>query len=398
MRLLFDFTNRAQRPIREVEVMQISQRAIYLLSRLNQAGYRAYVVGGCVRDLLMGNTPGDWDITTSATPQQVLALFSDLCTAPTGLAHGTVTVLVEHEPFEVTTFRKDGVYTDHRRPKSVSFVSDLTEDLARRDFTMNAIAYHPEVGLVDPFGGKADIERRIVRAVGDAERRFFEDALRILRALRFASTLGFTIEEETDRAARACAPTLRSIARERITTEFLKLLCGRNAERVLQGAADVLRILFAKPLCTSGLSALCADRITRLCFVFQNAPENLQDLRLDRNTAARVRRILNYRGHDARCMVRDLGEDAARCLDLRAGLGEPVDALRQELSRIQREKLCCTLAQLAVSGHDLIAAGIPAGKQIGQILHRLLDEVIQENIPNERERLLQCAFDIARTL
>ena len=263
---------------------------------------------------------------------------------------------------------------------------------------MNAIAYHPEEGVCDPFHGQKDIESQTIRAVGNANRRFSEDALRILRALRFAATLGFSIEEETKQAASACAPTIQSIAKERITAEFLKLLNGKDAERVLCNASDIMQFIFREPLCAEGLIALPYDSITRLCYIFQKAPENLCDLRLDRNTKTRVRRILDYRGNKARYLVRDLGEDAARCVAYRAACGEQVDDIQSDLRRIQREDLCCTVAQLAISGYDLITAGISAGKQIGQILQKLLDEVIQENIPNDRERLLQCAFDIIRAL
>lgn len=378
--------------------MDIHPHAKEILIRLNRAGFCAYVVGGCVRDLLMGNTPGDWDITTNATPRQVIEVFSDLCTVPTGLVHGTVTVLIEHEPFEVTTFRKDGAYTDHRRPETVSFVSDLQEDLARRDFTMNAMAYHPEEGVIDPFCGKIDIENRCIRAVGDAKQRFSEDALRILRALRFAATLAFRIEEDTAKAAQLCAQDILNIAKERITAEFLKLLSGKDAEHVLRAYAEILYVVFEKPLCIDGLSMLPYDSVTRLSFVFRNAPQNLNHLRLDKNTLSRVRRLLDYHGDNVCYMLRDLGEDAMHYLDYRAACGEQVEDKRHELHAILREGKCCTLAQLAVSGRDLIAAGFPPGKTLGRILEGLLDEVIQENIPNEKERLLQCAFDIGRTL
>ena len=211
-----------------------------LLTRLTQAGFSAYVVGGCVRDSLLGLVPHDWDICTSALPEQMQSVFRDFNTVETGLKHGTLTVVVEHTPYEVTTYRIDGDYTDHRHPDSVSFVDDLTQDLARRDFTVNAIAYSPEKGLQDPFGGQTDLSAGLIRCVGEPEQRFEEDALRVLRALRFASVYDFTIEPATASALRKKAPDLKLVAGERIREELLKLLCGKAAGRILREHPEVL--------------------------------------------------------------------------------------------------------------------------------------------------------------
>ena len=211
-----------------------------LLIRLKSAGYSAYVVGGCVRDSLLGLFPHDWDICTSALPEQMQAVFSGLHTVETGLKHGTLTVIVDHVPYEVTTFRVDGTYTDHRHPDSVSFVDNIKEDLARRDFTVNAMAWSSVTGLTDPFGGQDDLLAGIIRSVGDPEKRFEEDALRILRALRFASVYDFVIDPATDCALRRMAPDLKRVAAERIRTELLKLLCGKACGRVLRGYPEVL--------------------------------------------------------------------------------------------------------------------------------------------------------------
>ena len=214
----------------------------FILSRLREKGYEAYVVGGSVRDTLRGEIPHDYDVTTSALPSETAALFSDCRTVDTGLKHGTLTVLYGDVPYEVTTYRVDGGYTDGRHPDEVSFAPSLREDAARRDFTVNAMAYAPESGVIDFFGGKQDLENRILRTVGDPDRRFSEDALRILRALRFAATLDFSIEEKT--AASVCRnkDLLLKISAERIRDELSKLLCGKAAFRILKEYRDVMAV------------------------------------------------------------------------------------------------------------------------------------------------------------
>ncbi len=214
--------------------LNIPSGAESILNTLEQHGYEAYVVGGCVRDSILGRCPDDWDITTSASPEQVKALFRR--TVDTGLQHGTVTVLIEKEGFEVTTYRVDGDYEDGRHPKEVRFTSSLEEDLKRRDFTINAMAYHPDRGLVDLFGGMDDMEKKVIRCVGDPMERFQEDVLRILRAVRFSAQLGFTIEEETKEGIRALAPNLRLVSAERIQVELVKLL--------VSGHPDYLRVAY----------------------------------------------------------------------------------------------------------------------------------------------------------
>ena len=214
--------------------------ASFVLARLEQAGFPAYVVGGCVRDSLLGLQPHDWDICTAALPEQMQAVFRDLHTVETGLKHGTLTVVVNHEPYEVTTFRVDGDYSDHRHPDAVVFVSDLTKDLARRDFTVNAMAWSPRAGLEDPFDGRTDLAVGMIRCVGEPEQRFEEDALRVLRALRFAAVYDFTIEPATAAALRAKAPDLKLVAGERVREELLRLLCGKAAGRILREYPEVL--------------------------------------------------------------------------------------------------------------------------------------------------------------
>ncbi len=210
---------------------QLPKPVLYILNQFQNSGYAAYVVGGCVRDTLCGKTPSDWDITTAARPEETMALFAR--TVPTGLKHGTVTVLIDDEPFEVTTFRLDGVYENHRSPETVSFTDDITADLSRRDFTMNAMAYHPKVGLVDPFGGQTDVNARLIRCVGDPEKRFDEDALRMLRAVRFSAQTGFKIDTNILSALHKLAGLIDSVSAERIRDELVKILISDRPEAVL---------------------------------------------------------------------------------------------------------------------------------------------------------------------
>lgn len=210
------------------------------INLLQSAGFEAYAVGGCVRDSLLGKTPNDWDITTSAKPEDMKSVFADFHCIDTGIKHGTVTVVIDGEPLEITTFRLDGEYEDNRHPKSVTFTSDLGADLGRRDFTVNAMAYSKKTGTVDLFGGQNDLKNKIIRCVGDPDRRFNEDALRILRALRFASALDFEIEEKTAQSLLKNRALLENISEERIAKELLKLVCGKGAKRILTDFAPVL--------------------------------------------------------------------------------------------------------------------------------------------------------------
>ena len=211
-----------------------------LISRLEQAGFSAYAVGGCVRDTLLSQVPHDWDLCTSARPEEMMEVFRGEHVVETGLKHGTLTVVLDHIPYEITTFRTDGSYTDHRHPDSVTFVEDVSGDLSRRDFTVNAMAYSPHTGRVDLFGGQEDLDRGVIRCVGVPEERFREDALRILRALRFAAVFDFAIDPETEKALRLLAPSLSNVDAERIREEFFKLLCGPGAGRILRAFPDVL--------------------------------------------------------------------------------------------------------------------------------------------------------------
>ena len=213
-----------------------------VMNILTSAGHKAYVVGGCVRDSIMGREPNDWDVTTSATPDRIKELFSSFRTVDTGIQHGTVLIVSGKTPVETTTFRVDGEYKDNRHPESVSFTSDIKDDLARRDFTINAMAYNETDGLIDPFGGADDIKNKIIRCVGDADTRFGEDALRIMRAVRFSSVLGFSIEENTSQSILKNENLLSGIAAERISNELIKLLCGENVFSVLEKYRSVIGV------------------------------------------------------------------------------------------------------------------------------------------------------------
>ena len=228
--------------------IQLPEKVSSIIKALEEAGYEAYAVGGCVRDSVLGRNPQDWDITTSAKPQEVKRLFSH--TIDTGIQHGTVTVMLEREGFEVTTYRIDGEYEDARHPKEVTYTSNLLEDLKRRDFTINAMAYNESHGLVDAFDGIGDLERKCIRCVGNPKERFMEDALRMLRALRFGAQLGFSVEENTFQAIRELSPTIGKISAERIQTELVKLLTSPNPQEMRKvyesGIADVVLPEFSR--------------------------------------------------------------------------------------------------------------------------------------------------------
>lgn len=222
--------------------MNIPSVAATVFSHLEKNGYECFLVGGCVRDMLMGLNPHDIDIATNATPDEIKSVFSDFHTLDIGIKHGTITVMIEDEPIEITTYRTENTYSDGRHPDSVVFTKKILEDLSRRDFTSNAIAFNPKEGIVDPFNGKRDIENKILRCVGTAEKRFKEDSLRILRALRFASALSFNIESETEKAMYDCKELIPIISPERIYTEITKMLCGENAGKILSLYSDILAV------------------------------------------------------------------------------------------------------------------------------------------------------------
>ena len=378
------------------------------LKLLNDAGYEAYVVGGCVRDLLMGTTPHDWDITTSALPEQTLELFAGHRTINTGLKHGTVTVMMDGMPLEVTTYRVDGTYTDGRHPDSVTFSRSLTEDLKRRDFTINAMAYHPTVGLVDLFDGQHDLREGIIRCVGDPHRRFCEDSLRIMRALRFAATLSFVIESQTEQAIHDFYPSLEQVSAERISAELIKLLCGRNATAILSGFSDVLAsILSPIQISTVNLPLLKMmdlsplSRLTLLLYETNEdtAREILQHkLRLSNQLTDDVCAILRHSkaavpGSDAEILrlLGQLGAVRARTLLAIRSAVDNTDYSSQQrrIDQLMQGGACYTISQLALNGDDLMAAGIAPGPAIRTTLNELLEAVITGCCDNNKVALTE---------
>lgn len=361
---------------------------------LERAGHEVWLVGGCVRDRLLGETPHDFDLTTSATPEQMLALFADYRCILAGLSHGTVTPIIRHRPVEITTFRTESGYRDHRRPDTVAFTSDIREDLARRDLTVNAMAWHPKRGLCDPFGGQADLKAGVIRAVGEPQRRFDEDALRILRALRFAVRLGFSIEEQTAQAMKAAAPTLAHIARERITEELRGILGSADCQsvwdeympiwrQVLPGVTDMDSACLGEPL----------DFVLRLVLIGYRSgcdvTERLCLTKIERKAIARLTAALDEPIPTDVIGVRRFAvahgtEDADALLRLWQALGRDAEAAGRLLCECVERGDCMSIGQLAISGADVDA---PSSK-IRAVLRTVLDAVVSEQVPNEHDALI----------
>lgn len=436
-------------------VINLPEKVKYIIDRITSAGYEAYAVGGCIRDSVLGREPNDWDITTSARPEQVKALFSR--TVDTGIAHGTVTVMLDREGYEVTTYRIDGEYEDHRHPKEVVFTSRLVEDLQRRDFTINAMAYNETAGLVDAFDGMGDIRRGMIRCVGCARERFTEDALRILRALRFSAQLGYAIDEETGQAIRELAPSLAAISVERIAVELVKLLVSPHPDYLRQaydmGVTAVILPELDRCMETPqnhphhcytvgehilhSLDGVPAVKDMRLAMLLHDigkprtletdrdgvthfhghpsvsagmAEEILRRLRLDNDTIDTVRRLVEFHDYGnnvspapaiVRRAVNRIGEDifAKLLIVKRADIMaqseyrrreklELVDAWDREYRVIVAKRQCISLKDLAVSGRDLIAAGIKPGPELGAILQQMLEHVLEVPEDNTQEKLL----------
>ncbi len=371
-----------------------------ILERLNEKGFEAYAVGGCVRDSLLGRQPEDWDITTSARPEQVKALFRR--TIDTGILHGTVTVMMDGAGYEVTTYRIDGEYADGRHPKQVVFTPDLLEDLKRRDFTINAMAYSHKTGIVDAFGGAGDLKGRLIRCVGNPLERFEEDALRLLRAIRFSAQLGFSIEEETCDAIIRIAPNLLKVSRERIQAELTKLLqsgCPEKIKTVYEmGISPYISQAFSE---VPWQSFQIPDRLSSEKYVrwgaflrlagSDKAVQVLKDLKMDNDTISRVKVLAVWAGREVQAEEKEIRRSMSRMLpevwdtlvELN-GYGEKVRRLTEE---IRERGDCLDLKHLAVNGQDLIAAGIRPGKEMGKALEELLEWVLEDPKRNHTKRL-----------
>ena len=394
----------------------------HIIDILTQNGYEAYAVGGCVRDSILGRVPGDWDITTSALPQQVKALFRR--TIDTGIQHGTVTIMLGKNGYEVTTYRIDGKYEDSRHPESVEFTPNLEEDLKRRDFTINAMAYNDGNGIVDIFGGIDDIRNRIIRCVGNAHDRFTEDALRILRAVRFSAQLGFEIDKATKDAARELAPTLVKISRERIHTELNKLLLSDNPdyfsvvyelgvmkviiselEGVNSGDIDRLKVLIkrTKPCLPERYAALLSvigkDKTRAV----------LKGLKLDNATISMAVKLVEYLGitpaltePQMRHYINEVGkEDALRVIDFNLAFASGDEYkgytdMRNICVTVLERGDCTSLKELRITGKLLMNSGFEAGKQLGGLLEELLLEVLDNPALNDTEYLLERAKELKR--
>ena len=427
-------------------------RALAVLRRLERNGHRAVLVGGCVRDSLLGIPPHDYDAATSALPEEIMAACGDLTCLDIGLKHGTVTVLSEGIPVEVTTFRRETTYSDHRHPDGVEFTGELAEDLARRDFTVNAIAWEAH-GLSDPFGGLEDLKRRLVRCVGDPDRRFEEDALRILRGLRLAAQLQFTIHPDTAAAIRRHAADLSHVARERVWAEFSRLLCSPGAKQVLLDFPEVVcqvipelapcvgfdqknfhhrydvythcvkALNAAPPLLPLRLAALLHDVGKPDTFhmdedgvghfyghpVVSAALTDTALRRLKLPNALREQVLLLVERHDLPVFpdrkwvgrwLAKLGEenfflllrlkeaDRAACADPTPPDPDPLEQAEELARTLLAEKACFSLRDLAVNGRDCMAAGL-SGKAVGETLAWLLERVSEGELENVRELLLE---------
>jgi len=390
-----------------VSVISPPKYVVSVLLCLESHGFRAYLVGGCVRDCIMGRRPNDWDICTSALPSEVMEVFHN--SRPTGLKHGTVTVIEHGSSVEITTFRTDGVYLDHRRPENVRFVSDLTADLERRDFTINAIAL-PLSGIAfDPFGGMADIENKLIRCVGDPDRRFNEDALRMLRAVRFSATLGFEIEEQTMAAIRKNAYLAKSLAAERVCTEVEKILLSKTPQKIEElirsgllseyvyankNVTDLSPIALIPKNRFQRWAALCV--LLRLGGLIDNSEEFLLKLRLDSATVHNASRgcelalsgIPQTRLEWKRLLAKN-GTDCGKCTAAAAEVMDGENNIRQLQSIISCGD-CYSLKRLNISGDDLLELGF-SGPKLGWALDTLLDYILEHPAENVRPLLLERA-------
>jgi len=400
--------------------IKLDPGAALLLDALHGAGHAAYAVGGCVRDSLLGLDPHDWDLCTSARPEQVMALFGEEKCIPTGLQHGTVTVKQGGRLYETTTFRTEGAYSDGRHPDAVCFVPDVREDLARRDFTINAMAYSAEEGLIDPFGGRDDLAAHLVRAVGEPERRFEEDALRILRLYRFAARFGFAIDPATGAAARALGPHLDCVSAERIQEELLKLLAAPRPGSYLEPAVLAVVLPELEPEEQPERFAELCRTIDRIEPTAENVPARLAALLCPLGEAGARKALRKLKCSNAltdevtalereapgtpgsemqltakrllgRYELQTIQRLTALCSARHPEQAGAFAALRAEAEQLTAENACCRVSQLAVNGRDLMAAGVRPGPGLRQVLNALLEAVITGQTPNEKDALLAAA-------
>ena len=395
--------------------IQVPEAARRIIEQLNTSGFEAYVVGGCVRDSLLGRQPEDWDITTSAKPEQVKEIFNR--TVDTGIQHGTVTVLIDHEGYEVTTYRIDGEYEDGRHPKSVEFTGNLLEDLKRRDFTINAMAYSDREGLVDAFDGVKDLEGRVIRCVGNPLDRFTEDALRILRAIRFSAQLGFDMEAETRAAISVIAPNMAKVSKERIQVELTKLLLSDHPGRLKDVYENGIGPYISKHFEAAGKQPFESERFTELLpvkhmrwsgFLRLEQPEDavriLKELKLDNDTIYQTKTLVSLwkteiSAHKPaiRQVMSTLSPELFKDLLWFQKVFCPpsyknrLEKVEQYSEEILRAGDCIRLKDMAVTGRELIDAGMKPGPEMGTVLNRLFQLVLEKPECNNREYLMKSA-------
>lgn len=394
-------------------IWSFSKASVTVLERLEDSGHKAYLVGGCLRDMMMGRQPHDFDIATSAEPETVMSIFSDFEVIPTGIKHGTVTVMIDGEPIEITTFRKDSDYSDGRRPDSITFTDKIEDDLSRRDFTINAMALGLDGEIVDPFGGKSDIKSRVIRTVGSAEDRFSEDGLRILRAIRFASVLGFTIERETKEAIHKLSRMLDKVSFERVFSEMSKIILSEKPSIQLREFKDVFSRVapelagikdFEHTLETlDRVEPELALRFTALLHTLgeEQADSVLRKLKSDGATIQKVTKLVRFFDTDidsskvaVKKLMSKMGESDFFSLIKLKIADKPektveLEKAKQIAEKVIADKECFKLKDMAVKGDDLIKSGMAMGPEIGKTLSMLLDKVISEEIANDKDSLMQ---------
>ena len=442
-------------------MIKLPETTAYIIERIEKNGFEAFAVGGCIRDSLLGRVPNDWDITTSAKPEDIMNIFEN--TVETGIEHGTVTVVIYKEPYEVTTYRIDGDYTDGRHPDSVEFTENIEEDLSRRDFTINAMAYNNSTGLVDVFGGREDLENRVIRCVGNPKKRFEEDALRMMRGIRFSAQLGFSIEKDTFKAIEEMADSISAVSIERINVEFTKTLMSDAKKIMIYHETGILKNVLPElytiekenlrkdfsieksikmgidcaNLCKKDLACRLAGFFVYIneAIGIENTKKILKKMRYDNKTISKTCELLKYsmrnisnNKEDLKYLLMKLDsvELLEDLIDLKAaevdtyletqkkifedestkndesdkvGL-EVLEAFTVEslivlnnventLKEIVDNKECFRVKDLDINGKDLIAAGVKPGKEIGEMLNKILKEVIKNPDINKKEKLLE---------
>ena len=394
--------------------MELPDYVLKLLKQLNEHGYEAYVVGGAVRSYLLHLPIHDYDLTTNAMPLEIKEVFHDFHTIDTGIQHGTVTVIIDHHPIEITTYRKDSGYQDHRHPDHVEFTSALEEDCKRRDFTINALCYHPDTGIIDFFHGLDDIRNKIIRCIGDPEKRFNEDALRILRAIRFCARLSFSIEPHTREVLFAMKDTLSYVSAERITQEFTGTLQSRGISMVMEDEREVLEVFFPElrrikdndyhrliQLLDEEASAKADIRMAMILYYIHSVPLSRHVLKRMKYPNIFLDTVIDLITHtdtpwdddiSFRLLLHELHTDIDTYFAFRKAMSPALSLTRKkrQYAALTNDNYCWSLKQLQVTGRDLISLNIK-GKDIGRVMNQLLDDVMYEKYTNEKEVLMHKA-------